>query len=224
MSDNLELTAAITTEEPEVAATLDELRYLVFQGMKGDDYVLTEEDKREIADMIEGGSGDFVLLRADSAGHVYNGEEAITGAQIYALAETGKAVFLWDEDGEYLYAFDTVHKGDVYFFMPAFDGNGFYAAVVSENDNECSFSARPAIPRASAADAGKVLTVDSNGAWTKQTPSGSPNAVLYTAQSLTDAQKEQARENIGITYMTAADIDEMWGSIDGIPNGDGVNY
>jgi hypothetical protein len=53
---------------------------------------------------------------------------------------------------------------------------------------------------------------------------GNPNAVLYTAQSLTDAQKEQARENIGITYMTAADIDEMWGSIDGIPNGDGVNY
>lgn len=61
MSDNLELTAAITTEEPEVAAALDELRYLVFRGMKGDDYVLTEEDKREIADMIEGGSTDAVL-------------------------------------------------------------------------------------------------------------------------------------------------------------------
>lgn len=36
MSDNLELTAAITTDEPEIAATLDELRYLVFKGKQGD--------------------------------------------------------------------------------------------------------------------------------------------------------------------------------------------
>jgi len=36
MSDNLELTAAITTDEPEVAATLDDLRYLVFKGKQGD--------------------------------------------------------------------------------------------------------------------------------------------------------------------------------------------
>lgn len=53
---------------------------------------------------------------------------------------------------------------------------------------------------------------------------GNPNAVLYTPQTITPAQQEQARSNLGITYMTAADIDEMWGSIDGIPNGDGVNY
>lgn len=36
MSDNLELSASITTEEPEVAADLDQLRWLVFQGKKGD--------------------------------------------------------------------------------------------------------------------------------------------------------------------------------------------
>lgn len=36
MSDNLDLSASITTEEPEIAATLSELRYLVFQGKKGD--------------------------------------------------------------------------------------------------------------------------------------------------------------------------------------------
>lgn len=151
---------------------------------------------------VKSDSDDFILLRADDEGHVYNGETAITGAQISALAETGKAVFLWDEDGEYLYAFDTVHNGDVYFFAPAFDGNGFYATVVNENDNECSFSARPAIPRASAEDAGKVLTVDSNGAWTKQTPSGSANAVLYTQQTLTPAQQEQARKNISAPAKT----------------------
>ena len=35
MSDNNEIAAAITTEEPAVAATLDDLRYLVFEGKKG---------------------------------------------------------------------------------------------------------------------------------------------------------------------------------------------
>lgn len=53
---------------------------------------------------------------------------------------------------------------------------------------------------------------------------GDPNAVLYTPQTLTTAQQEQARENLDIRFMTAADIDAMWGEIDGIPSGDGVNY
>ena len=36
MSDNNEISAVITTEEPEIAATLSDLRYLVFVGKKGD--------------------------------------------------------------------------------------------------------------------------------------------------------------------------------------------
>ena len=52
----------------------------------------------------------------------------------------------------------------------------------------------------------------------------SANAVLYTPMSLTPAQQEQARDNIGIEFMTAADIDALWGSIDGLPNGDEVSY
>lgn len=36
MSDYNEITAVITTDEPEIAATLDELRFLVFKGKQGD--------------------------------------------------------------------------------------------------------------------------------------------------------------------------------------------
>jgi hypothetical protein len=53
---------------------------------------------------------------------------------------------------------------------------------------------------------------------------GNPNAVLYTPQTLTTAQKAQAMANIGIEFMTAAEVDEMWGEVDGIPNGDKVSY
>lgn len=31
-------------------------------------------------------------------------------------------------------------------------------------------------------------------------------------------------EDIGITFMTAADVDALWGSIDGLPDGDEVSY
>lgn len=36
MSDSNDITAIIATEEPAVTATLDDLRYLVFEGKKGD--------------------------------------------------------------------------------------------------------------------------------------------------------------------------------------------
>ena len=53
------------------------------------------------------------------------------------------------------------------------------------------------LPAVTAADNGKVLRVV-NSAWSAEDmPSGgSPNAVLYTAQTLTGAQKKQARENV----------------------------
>lgn len=55
------------------------------------------------------------------------------------------------------------------------------------------------IPAPASADNSKVLGVtDTSGTlgWVAQS-GGSSNAVLYTAQSLTDAQKAQARSNIG---------------------------
>lgn len=59
------------------------------------------------------------------------------------------------------------------------------------------YSALPA-PRADGSDNGKVPTINGN-TWELKTPDaggGSPNAVLYTPQTLTDAQKKQARANI----------------------------
>ena len=52
-------------------------------------------------------------------------------------------------------------------------------------------------PNADGTDNGKVPTINGNK-WELKTPDagGSPDAVLYTPQTLTDAQKKQARENI----------------------------
>lgn len=53
-------------------------------------------------------------------------------------------------------------------------------------------------PNGDGTDNGKVPTINGTK-WELKTPSagGSPDAVLYTAQTLTDAQKRQARKNIG---------------------------
>lgn len=79
-----------------------------------------------------------------------------------------------------------------------------------------------ALPAVSSNDNGKVLGVV-NGVWAVKDDSGadsSPNAVLYTPQSLTPAQQGQARENIdaisksGLAYVTP----QQYGAV-----GDGVH-
>lgn len=50
------------------------------------------------------------------------------------------------------------------------------------------------VPKMSAADAGKVLTVNRYGDWSAD--EGATNAVQYTAQEKTETEKAQARENI----------------------------
>lgn len=54
------------------------------------------------------------------------------------------------------------------------------------------------VPSGDSSDNGKVPTVNGT-AWEMKTPTGggSSDAVLYTPQTLTDAQKKQARENVG---------------------------
>lgn len=51
-------------------------------------------------------------------------------------------------------------------------------------------------PNADGTDNGKVPTINGTAWELKKPPTGSPDAVLYTAQTLTDAQKKQARENV----------------------------
>lgn len=111
-----------------------------------------------------GGSGDFVLLRMDLDGYVYNGTTAITGAQINALAATKKAVFLWDEDNDRLFTYTEPEPStdNALFVMPV--GNGCQVVIVNSADNEASWYERVVLPIVTAADNGKFLRVV-NGAW-----------------------------------------------------------
>lgn len=141
---------------PVLTASLDDLKYLVFQGMKGDPG--------------EPGSGDIVLLRADANGWVYNGETAITGAQINTLAGNGKPLLLWDEDDERLFTYAGHEGDDALFIMPAVNGNGAYVKIVEAERNASSWYERSvgSLPRVAASDSGKFLRVV-NGAWAAQT-------------------------------------------------------
>ena len=69
-------------------------------------------------------------------------------------------------------------------------------------------------PNPNDSDDGKVLAVNKHK-WELKTPSGggSPDAVLYTAQTLTDAQKKQARTNIDASsdFVTTITLDESTG-------------
>lgn len=51
-------------------------------------------------------------------------------------------------------------------------------------------------PTGDGTDNGKVPIINGSKWELKEPPAGSPDAVLYTAQTLTDAQKQQARDNI----------------------------
>lgn len=106
MSDNLDLSANITTEEPEVAADLDQLRWLVLRGLKGDTgdsayeeavalgFVGTEAEWIASLKGEKGDPGDsgavFLELKTVSNRQVitYNGEQ-ITGAEIDAMYLSG---------------------------------------------------------------------------------------------------------------------------------------
>ncbi len=60
---------------------------------------------------------------------------------------------------------------------------------------------------------GDGLEVDENGVLSaKEGTSGSPNAVQYVAQSLTDEQKKQARENIGASPIPSV---QVWKNTEG---------
>lgn len=56
-------------------------------------------------------------------------------------------------------------------------------------------------PNSDGTDNGKVPTINGNK-WELKTPDagGSPDAVLYTAQTLTEEQKKQARDNIDVAF------------------------
>lgn len=111
------------------------------------------------------GSSDFVLLRMDANGYVYNGTTAITGTQINTLAASRKAVFLWDEDSECLYTYNVPYNDAAIFTAPSYNKGGVTNKVtVNASDNEATFNAIAALPTVTTTDNGKFLRVVS-GAW-----------------------------------------------------------
>lgn len=179
----------------QITTSLAQAKILVMQGMAGkaprinaennhwevydndtqtwvDTGVRASLDDEQIADAVEDYldenpvTTDFVLLRVDANGNVYDGTTAITGAQINALAATKKAVFLWDEDNERLYAYvEPDGSNKARFSTPAPTGNGCYLRVVNAADNDSTFYERHAVPAVTTTDSGKVLTVNSSGQW-----------------------------------------------------------
>jgi hypothetical protein len=199
MSDNLELTAAITTEEPEIAAKLEQLRFLVFQGKKGD----TGDSAYDEA-VKEG----FVGTKAEWLASLH-GADGFSPVVSVGDIPGGHSVTI--RDAEHTYAFAVMDGVD------GERGASGYSPTITVED--ITGGHRVTIRDITGAQSFDVMDgEDATGG------GSAANAVLYTPQTLTDAQQEQARDNIGIRFMTAADIDEMWGSIDGIPSGDGVSY
>lgn len=113
---------------------------------------------------------DFVMLRADANGWVYNGETAITGSQINVLAGNDTPLLLWDEEDKRLFIYAGVENyDDALFIMPATDGNGAYVKIVAAASNASSWYERVVLPRVLSTDNGKILGVV-NGAWTVTPP------------------------------------------------------
>lgn len=77
------------------------------------------------------------------------------------------------------------------------------------------------LPDPSSADNGKVLGVV-NGEYALKQEEGGSGAVT-SVNGKTGAVVLSASD-VGITFMTASEIDTMWGNIDGLQDGDEVSY
>jgi len=128
MSDNLELTAAITTDEPEIAATLDELRFLVFKGKQGDSayeeavQLGFEGTEAEWIASLKGEQGEpgfnptFDVTEIDGGHHleitdvdqvhefdVMDGEDGVSPTVATESITGGHRVTITDADGEHTF-------------------------------------------------------------------------------------------------------------------------
>ena len=237
-----------TLGEPhEIAATLSDLRYLVFQGLKGDTGDSAYEEavalgfvgtEAEWIASLKGEKGDsgavFLELKTVSGRQVitYNGEQ-ITGAEIDAMylngalpvVEYSGRIFVPNKNC-YNSGSPSARNTSFMFSRPVSAIETTFISVRYDSSvvNIINQMVYPYFD--SGDDEGKVLTVGDDDTLHWETPQGGSgaNAVLYTQQTLTPAQQAQVLSNIGIEFMTAADVDEIWGAVDGIPNGDGVSY
>ena len=222
-TEELEVSATITTEEPEIAATLSDLRYLVFQGMKGDTgdsayeeavalgFVGTEAEWIASLKGEKGDTGDsgavFLELKTVSGRQVitYNGEQ-ITGAEIDAMYLSG-ALPVVEYSGRifapnkncYNSGSPSARNSSFMFSRPVSAIETTFISVRYDSSVVNIINAMVYPYFDSGDDEGKVLTVGDDDTLHWETPQGgsAENAVLYTPQSLTDSQKAQARTNVG---------------------------
>lgn len=126
-------------------------------------------------------SGKRVIFRVD-----LKEIDSVTGATPVYFASGYTKVSLSSDIQAYLFA------GDIL--------NGNYSLKITsglEHATLTYYGDTLPVPNPDSTDNGKVPTVNGT-AWELKTPTGggSPDAVLYTPQTLTDEQKKQARENV----------------------------
>lgn len=100
------------------------------------------------------------------------------------------------EFGSIHFQFVTAYTGEVAGFP--FIGEGIMMLKIETNTAiflVANLNVLP-VPNADGTDNGKVPIINGIQWELKKPPAGSPDAVLYTPQTLTDAQKKQARENV----------------------------
>lgn len=113
--------------------------------------------------------------------------DSVTGATPVYFASGYTKVSLSSDTHVYLFA------GDIL--------NGNYSLQITsglEHATLIYYGETLPTPNPDGSDSGKVPTVEGTKWALKTQDSGSPDAVLYTAQTLTDEQKKQARENIDV--------------------------
>lgn len=106
---------------------------------------------------------------------------------------------------EWVFSYYTYDGEDVYIYFSRLDQYGDASLLRwFGSTGKAVVVTKPTLPPTTSADNGKIPVVNSFGNYQLQIPSSGEisNTVLYTQQTLTDAQKAQARENIGAVTIT----------------------
>lgn len=227
---------------PVLAASLDELKYLVYEGRKGDTgatgaegspgvsptvttsaidggtrVTITDASGSHSFDVMDGASGAVLLQTSTDPEGVkyYGGGTTIPVSEIKAMIQAGKMPFLWYANGtqserKWLQYYgstqnqNTVVFENDYYRITLEDLEGFVGVVrvtisrkpvlpsagaegkVPMANSDGEWVAEYPIPKPSASDAGKVLTVAaSGGSYGWQTPSGGSGAFEIPVTSST---------------------------------------
>lgn len=132
-----------------------------------------------------------------------DGNKTYTVEEIYAAKENGTPVFIAPADiGAYFQVLDFSFSNTAF--------KAFFLNVVRRSDmsygrltistiggqTKGTYNAEGFMAASSSANNGKFLKIKQDGSGIEYVDGSTANAILYTPQTLTDAQKKQARENV----------------------------